>query len=118
MQLCTTLFISRRYPELNNNSKLSTLRNLIMDKKKILVLGAGMVVKPAVDYFLDKCNYHVIIATRTVSKAHAIIGGRENTTVIQWNATDFEKLDKLVPEADFVVNFISTLCLFGTSSFT
>lgn len=77
-----------------------------MDKKKILVLGAGMVVKPAVDYFLDKCNYHVIIATRTVSKAHEIIGGRENTTVIQWDATDFEKLNKMVPEADLVVNFI------------
>ncbi len=40
-----------------------------MEKKKILVLGAGMVVKPAVDYFLDKCNYHVTIATMTVSKA-------------------------------------------------
>ena len=77
-----------------------------MKKKKILVLGAGMVVKPAVDYFLDKCNYHVTIATRTVSKAHAIIDGRENTTIIQWDATDFEKLDKMVPEADLVVNFI------------
>ena len=80
--------------------------NVIMDKKKILVLGAGMVVKPAVDYFLDKCNYHVTIATRTVSKAYEIIGGRENTDVIQWDATDFEKLDKLVPNADLVVNFI------------
>ena len=77
-----------------------------MIKKKILVLGAGMVVKPAVDYFLDKCNYHVIIATRTVSKAHEIIGGRKNTTVIQWDAEDLEKLDKLVPQADLVVNFI------------
>ena len=77
-----------------------------MDKKNILVLGARMVVKPAVDYFLDKCHYHVTIATRTVSKAHAIIGDRANATVIQWDATDFEKLDKLVPEADLVVNFI------------
>jgi saccharopine dehydrogenase-like NADP-dependent oxidoreductase len=77
-----------------------------MIKKKILVLGAGMVVKPAVDYFLDKCNYHVIIATRTVSKAHEIVGGRKNTTVIQWDAEDLEKLDKLVTQADLVVNFI------------
>ena len=77
-----------------------------MIKKKILVLGAGMVVKPSVDYFLDKCNYHVIIATRTVSKAHEIIGGRKNTTVIQWDAEDLEKLDKMVPQADLVVNFI------------
>ncbi len=80
--------------------------NLIMDKKKILVLGAGMVVKPAVDYFLDQCNYHVTIATRTVSKAHEIIGGRENAVAIQWDATDFVTLDKLVPQADLVVNFI------------
>ncbi len=77
-----------------------------MNKKKILVLGAGMVVKPAVDYFLDKCNYHVTIATRTVSKAQAIIAGRDNTSAVQWDATDFEKLDKLVPQADLVVNFI------------
>jgi len=77
-----------------------------MTKKKILILGAGMVVKPSVDYFLDKCNYHVIIATRTVSKAHAIIAGRDNASVIQWDASDFVKLDKMVPEADFVVNFI------------
>ncbi len=77
-----------------------------MSDKKILILGAGMVVKPSVDYFLEKCNYHVTIATRTVSKAHAIIDGRGNTNVVQWDASDFEKLDKLVPEADFVVNFV------------
>ncbi|MCF6170707.1 MAG: saccharopine dehydrogenase NADP-binding domain-containing protein [Bacteroidales bacterium] len=77
-----------------------------MDKKKILVLGAGMVVKPAVDYFWDKCNYHVTIATRTVSKAEAIIAGRENASAVQWDATDFVKLDKLVPRADLIVNFI------------
>ncbi len=77
-----------------------------MDKKKILILGAGMVVKPSVDYFLNKCNYHVTIATRTVSKAHAITAGRDNTTVIQWNANDFEKLDKMVSKADIVVNFV------------
>ena len=39
-------------------------------------------------------------------KLMKIIGGRENTDVIQWDATDFEKLDKLVPNADLVVNFI------------
>ncbi len=77
-----------------------------MDKKKILILGAGRVVKPAVDYFLDKCNYHVTIATQIASQAHTIIGGRENTTVIQWDATDLETLDNLVPQADLVVNFI------------
>ena len=77
-----------------------------MDKKKILILGAGRVVKPAVDYFLDKCNYHVTIATQIASQAHKIIGRRKNTTVIQWDATDLKKLDNLVSKADLVVNFI------------
>lgn len=77
-----------------------------MKTKKILVLGAGMVVKPAVDYFLDKCNYHVTIATKIASQAHTIIGGRKNSTVIQWDASDLEMLNKMVSEVDFVVNFI------------
>lgn len=65
-----------------------------------------MVVKPAVDYFLEKCRYDVTIATRTESKAQRIINGRENAHSIQWDADDFEKLDALIPEFDLVVNFI------------
>ena len=37
--------------------------------KKVAVLGAGYVVKPMIDYFIDGCSYEVIVATRTVSKA-------------------------------------------------
>ena len=45
------------------------------DRKKVLVLGAGQVTKPMVDYFLDKCRYDVIMASRTVAKAIQIING-------------------------------------------
>jgi len=43
---------------------------------KVAVLGAGYVVKPMIDYFIDTCKYEVIVATRTVSKAEKIIAGR------------------------------------------
>jgi len=46
--------------------------------KKVLILGAGMVTKPMADYFLDKCKYHVVMATRTISKAEQIINNRSN----------------------------------------
>ena len=38
--------------------------------KKVLILGAGMVVKPIVRYLLDK-GFAVTVATRTKSKADA-----------------------------------------------
>ena len=34
--------------------------------RKVAILGAGYVVKPMVDYFIDICKYEVTIATRTV----------------------------------------------------
>ncbi|MCX6667301.1 MAG: shikimate dehydrogenase, partial [Euryarchaeota archaeon] len=37
--------------------------------KKILVLGAGMVSRPMITYLLEQPNMHVIMASRTVSKA-------------------------------------------------
>ena len=43
--------------------------------KKILVLGAGMVSRPMIQYLLDQPDYHVIMASRTVSKAEQMIGG-------------------------------------------
>jgi saccharopine dehydrogenase (NADP+, L-glutamate forming) len=42
--------------------------------KKILVLGAGMVSRPMIQYLLDQPDYHVIMASRTVSKAEQMIG--------------------------------------------
>ena len=45
--------------------------------KKVLILGAGMVVKPIVTYLLEK-GYQVTVATRTKSKADAMIGDHPN----------------------------------------
>ena len=42
--------------------------------KKVLILGAGMVVKPMVHYLLDN-NIDVTIASRTKSKADKMLEG-------------------------------------------
>ena len=74
--------------------------------KKVLILGAGMVTKPMVDYFLDKCNYHVVMATRTISKAEKIINERPNAEAVKWTTDDLSLLDDLVKDSDIVLSMI------------
>ena len=73
--------------------------------KKVLILGAGMVVKPMVDYLLERQIY-VTIASRTRSKADEIINNRSNAESIQWNVDDEETLSKLVKDHDLTVSFL------------
>ena len=74
--------------------------------KKVLILGAGYTIKPMVDYFIDKCNYQVIMATRTVSKAEKVIAGRPMGTAISWTIDDVDTLENLIQEVDAVVVMI------------
>ena len=74
--------------------------------KKILILGAGYVTKPLVDYFVDTCNYEVTMAARTISKAEKIIAGRSLGNAVSWASDQEAELDHLVSEHDIVVNMI------------
>jgi saccharopine dehydrogenase-like NADP-dependent oxidoreductase len=61
---------------------------------KVAVLGAGYVVKPMIDYFIDICKYEVIVATRTVSKAEKIIAGRQLGSPVSWTIDQVDALEK------------------------
>ena len=52
--------------------------------KNVLVLGAGMVSKPMVDYFLDRCKYRVTLADQFVSRAEKILNSRKNGQAVEW----------------------------------
>jgi saccharopine dehydrogenase (NADP+, L-glutamate forming) len=73
--------------------------------KKVLILGAGMVVKPIVTYLLEK-DYQVTVATRTKSKADTIIGDHPNGTSLAWTVDDEVTLDRLVEEHDISVSLL------------
>jgi len=73
--------------------------------KKVLILGAGMVVKPIVTYLLDK-DYQVTVATRTKSKADAMIGDHPNGTSLAWTVDDEVTLDRLIEENDLSVSLL------------
>ncbi len=73
--------------------------------KKVLILGAGLVVKPIVTYLL-KHGYHVTVATRTKSKADAIIGGHPNGQAIAWTVDDEPALHEMVKNHDLTVSLL------------
>ena len=74
--------------------------------KKILVLGAGLVSRPLVRYLLKQPDFHVTVATRTVSKAQALIAGDKKGKAIQCLADDAAKMDRLVSEHDLAISLL------------
>ncbi len=73
--------------------------------KKVLVLGAGLVSKPLVHYLLKK-NFEVKVASRTVSKADALIKGFSNGTAEELNVKNDEQLEKLIIESDLAISLL------------
>jgi saccharopine dehydrogenase-like NADP-dependent oxidoreductase len=74
--------------------------------KKVLILGAGHVTKPIVEYLTEKCGYNVTMGARTISKAEKIIAGRPQASAVAWASHEEDKLDKLIAEHDLVINMI------------
>lgn len=73
--------------------------------KKVLILGAGMVVKPIVTYLLEK-GFEVTVATRTKSKAEAMIGSHLNGTAVAWTVEDENGLSDMVASHDLTVSLL------------
>ncbi len=73
--------------------------------KKVLILGAGLVSRPMVRYLLDK-GFSVTVATRTVSKAEALIAGHPNGRAARVLVDDQDALRALVADADLAVSLL------------
>ncbi len=74
--------------------------------KKIAILGAGFVTRPAVDYFLDRCGYEVIVTSLHKEEAEKIVDGRSAGKAIAWSIDQHELLDDIVSRVDLVVSLI------------
>jgi saccharopine dehydrogenase (NADP+, L-glutamate forming) len=79
--------------------------------KEVLVLGAGMVVRPLVPY-LTQHGYRVVVASRTLAKAQQIVEGISGAKAVECDVeTDAGKatLETLLPSADAVVSLLPYL---------
>jgi len=73
--------------------------------KKVLILGAGLVVKPIVTYLLKK-GFYVTVATRTKSKAESMISGHPNGNAVAWTVEQESELDELINSHDLTVSLL------------
>jgi saccharopine dehydrogenase-like NADP-dependent oxidoreductase len=74
--------------------------------KQILILGAGLVARPAARYLLEKGGVRVILADQAVEKADAIIDGHANGRAVHLDVEDTESLGRHVSAADIVVSLL------------
>ena len=74
--------------------------------KTVLVLGAGMVAKPLVDYFIERCGFTVILADQFVSKAEKIVDGRKSGRAVEWEVKQVELLENLLKGVVLVVSLL------------
>lgn len=74
--------------------------------KNVLVLGAGMVSRPLVRYLLDQNDVSVTMASRTVSKAEAIIDNHPNGKPVSLDVENEKLLEDLIVQADVVVSLL------------
>ncbi len=74
--------------------------------KHVIVFGAGLVTRPLVQYLLDH-NFQVTVASRTLSKAEALVGDHPQGKAIAFDITkESDKLDGLVASADLSISLL------------
>jgi saccharopine dehydrogenase-like NADP-dependent oxidoreductase len=74
--------------------------------KRVVVFGAGLVVRAHVRYLLDH-GFQVTVASRTVSKAEDILDGHANGTPMAFDVTvEPEKLEAIIADHDLAVSLL------------
>jgi len=73
--------------------------------KKVLILGAGLVVKPMVEYLLNN-NFILMIASPMQERADEMINGNPLGSSLDWSMDDPAMLEKLVSEYNITVSLL------------
>jgi saccharopine dehydrogenase (NADP+, L-glutamate forming) len=73
---------------------------------RILVLGAGLVSRPGVNYLLEQKRLSVTVASRTVSKAEKLVTGHANGKAAAIDVEDDRALAALIKEHDIVISLL------------
>ncbi len=73
--------------------------------KKVLILGAGLVAKPMVEYLFEN-RFMLMIASPMQERANEIINKNPLGTSVNWSMDDPETLQKLVSGYDIVVSLL------------
>jgi saccharopine dehydrogenase-like NADP-dependent oxidoreductase len=72
----------------------------------VLILGAGLVTKPIVKYLLDLDDIKVTVASRTVSKAEALIENNAKGVALALDVNNDNDLENIIKENDIVISLL------------
>nr|XP_018263129.1 alpha-aminoadipic semialdehyde synthase [Kwoniella dejecticola CBS 10117]OBR85287.1 alpha-aminoadipic semialdehyde synthase [Kwoniella dejecticola CBS 10117] len=75
-------------------------------KKRILLMGSGLVAGPAVDVFAARPDVHLAIASNNLSEAKSHIRSRTNVEAISLDVSDEGALAEVVSASDVVVSLL------------
>lgn len=73
--------------------------------KKVLILGAGLVAKPMVEYLLEK-GFRLLIASPMKDRADEMINGNPDGLSADWSMDDPETLERFINEYDITVSLL------------
>ncbi len=74
--------------------------------KKILIIGAGLVAKPAVQYLLNQPEFHVTVADQVKNKAVELVGDNPGGNAICLDVNDKLSLKNAIADSDVVVSLL------------
>lgn len=74
--------------------------------KRVLVLGAGLVARPALRYFLRQPDYRVVVATDQPERGERLMGEHPRGRVVRLDVRESAELGPLVAEADAVLSLL------------
>jgi saccharopine dehydrogenase-like NADP-dependent oxidoreductase len=72
---------------------------------KVLILGAGMIANPIINYLLNK-NVSLTVATRNRASAIGMIANHPGGSAVEWDTADEAALDKMVSEHEITVSLL------------
>lgn len=83
------------------------MTSMKIGRKRILLLGAGLVSRPLVQYLLNVPDFQLIVASRTVAKAKEVLGEHPSGEAVAFDIErEPEKLGNLVADCDLAISLL------------
>jgi len=78
----------------------------VADRAKVLILGAGLVSKPIIEYFLEDGRYDLTVASLDVAHAEALVNRHPRGLARQVDVCDETQVEPLIGGADLVISLV------------
>ncbi|KAH8105477.1 Saccharopine dehydrogenase-domain-containing protein [Cristinia sonorae] len=75
-------------------------------KKKVLMLGSGMVAGPAVDEICSWKDVELVVASNVLSEANRLTKKHPSAKAVNLDVSDWSKVDSLIGECDLVISLL------------